>query len=189
MDNQAVAMSSPLTMTELITELRSFTQKFNAALFQAGFNCLELHRMQNTWRQCIVWVVLDRLPNANTLARPWSRWSIMHVLPVPKEFVATQMGGNQYEFLQTQQQLEREQLDRGYLGVITIAICGRCDRLSKVMHNVTCIGFGPYSQAALKIEDNWEDTFKDTVERMCGRDPSQRVANLPESEREDGSAI
>ena len=187
-DQQAQASNAELTMSELLVELRAFTAKFNAALFQAGFNCLELHRLSQTWRQCIVWVNLGRLPDAGAIEKPWARWSVANVLPVPTEFMAGQIGGNKYEFLETKRAQEREQLAKGYLGVITLIISGSADGLNRVLHNVTCIGFGTYSQSALKIEDNWEDTFKDTVERMCGRDPALRESNLPERMRGRGSA-
>ena len=164
-----------LTPSQVITELRAFTQKFNAALFQAGFNALRLHELAHTWKQCIVFVSLRRLPNLPEDAKPWSRYSVDFIMLMPTELVAARFDPNQkYGFVDMKKKYEDEQVEKGFLGGITILISARCPPLDTVFHNMTCIGFGSYSKDAIKIEQRWEETFMDTVERMCGRIPADR---------------
>lgn len=166
--------ATPVTPNDILHDLRAFTAKFTPAIFQAAFNALELARLGKTWQQCVVWVLLVRAEGLPADARAWQRWHVQSVLPVPTEYVSAKMGGDRYEFARKKLDLEQEQLDKGNTGAITVLISGGCNKLGLFLHNVTCIGFGPHSQGALKIEEKWEDTFKDTVERMCGRDPAAR---------------
>lgn len=164
-----------LTPSQVITELRAFTQKFNAALFQAGFNALRLHELAHTWEQCIVFVSLRRLPNLPEDAKPWSRYSVEFIMLMPIELVAARFDAdNKYGFVETKKKYDDEQLEKGFLGGITILISGRCPPLNTVIHNMTCIGFGSHSKDAIKIEGQWQETFMDTVEKMCGRNPANR---------------
>lgn len=163
-----------VTPSDILADLRGFTAKFTPAIFQAAFNALELARLGKTWQQCIVWVVLDRVRDLTADSKSWQRWHVVHVQPVPTEFASWKLGGDKYEFPKKKRDLEREQLAKGNTGAITVLISGGYDKLNLLLHNVTCIGFGLHSKGALKIEENWEDTFKDTVERMCGRDPAAR---------------
>ena len=168
-----------ITPSQVISELRAFTQKFNAVLFQAGFNALRLHEREHadSWTRCIVFVHLKRLSNLPQDSRPWSRYSVNFITPVPTEFAAERFDkDNKNGFLEMKKHYENEQVQKGFLGGITIVISGACPPLDTVYHNMTCIGFGSYSKDALKIEPNWQETFTDTVERMCGRTPATREA-------------
>lgn len=166
-----------LTPTQVIAELRAFTQKFNAALFQAGYNALRLHERQHTWKQCVVFAQLKRLPNLPVDSKPWARYCVDFISPFPTEFVAERFDkDNKYGFVEMKKTYENEQVEKGFTGGITIVISGSCPPLGTAFHNVTCIGFGSHSKEALKIEQNWQETFMDTVERMCGRAPANRQA-------------
>ncbi|GJE85376.1 zinc finger MYND domain-containing protein [Phanerochaete sordida] len=171
------------TPTEILSDLRAFTAKFTPAIFQAAFNALELARLGKTWQQCVVWVLLERVPGPSADTKPWQRWHVLNVLPAPTEFVSAKMGGDRYEFPKKKRDLEREQLEKGNTGAITVIVSGGYQKINLLLHNVTCIGFGPHSQGALKIEENWDNTFKETVERMCGRDPAARSQQAGPSQR------
>lgn len=164
-----------LTPSEVTVELRAFTQKFNAALFQVGYNALRLHKLQNTWKDLIVYVQLTRLENLPPDSKPWARYIVDFVSPLPAQYMAERWDSDgKYGFLETKAAQEQEQVSRGYLGAITIIISATVPAMDVLMHNVTCIGFGAHSKAALQIEEDWQQTFMDAVERMCGRTPSAR---------------
>ncbi|KAJ3551936.1 hypothetical protein NM688_g4424 [Phlebia brevispora] len=72
------------------------------------------------------------------------------------------------KFLEMRADQERQHLESGFLGTITVCIGAKCPG-GPVLHNISCMGFGDYSKDALKIEDEWKETFEKTVEKMCGR--------------------
>jgi hypothetical protein len=159
--------------TQLLAELRSFTQKFNPVLFQAGLNMLHLGRaIPEAWRELVLMVILDRLPNIQEDSRPWSRFSVRNIMPIPMEYVIQRVAGGDGRALQCKQVEEHAAL--GYTGTITAIICAECESSDPpmLMHNATFYGFGPHSFAAVEISDSWQEQFIANVERMCGRTPS-----------------
>lgn len=42
------------------------------------------------------------------------------------------------------------------------------------MHNTTFIGVGPWSLEKMEVREDWEVTFKETVERKSGRVPGSK---------------
>ncbi|KAF7799646.1 hypothetical protein EIP86_010886 [Pleurotus ostreatoroseus] len=186
--------SSPRILpSELHAELRSFTKKFNPAIFQAAFNCLHLATHPLTAKDLVVLVMLDRLPASERPpnAKPWSRFKLKFVGPVPATFIAEKVGQGE-KFLEMREEQERQHLASGYLGTITVCINAACTG-GPVIHNVTCMGFGDYSKQALKIEDNWQATFDKTIEKMCGRPTEEDVesseTNAESTETSETSAL
>ena len=168
--------------SELYSEIRAFTKKFNPALFQAGFNCLRLAHAPTISdaaahaRKYVVLVILTRLPSSSLSSdsRPWSRFTLEFIGDVPATFVAQRLGGTKAEgrrFLEMKAEQEKQHIASGNAGTITTLISAACES-GPVLHNVASIGFGAHSQEALQIEDNWEETLRVTIERMCGRLPA-----------------
>lgn len=120
----------------------------------------------------VVLVLLNRLPSSSLPrdSRPWSRFSVHFINPVPVSFVGDQLDGaiEGGRFLQMKVAQEREHLAAGSIGTLTIVISATSVD-GPVVHNVSCIGFGEHSKHALKIEDHWKETFEQTVEKLCGR--------------------
>jgi hypothetical protein len=159
--------------SDLMTELRSFTQKFNPALFQAAFNCLNLHKDYNNsrWKDYVVLVDLDRISNPEPDSRPWSRFKVSFAGPLPAEYVSQTMGASTQDFDRVKKTQEEQHRGAGHIGTITIILHAKCTTTNppRSINNVTFIGFGTHSRAALDIKPGWLDDFKSTVEKMSGR--------------------
>lgn len=166
--------SQPLP-SEILAELRSFTQKFNPVLFQAGINALRLPRFPTVWKDLVLMVMLQRLPDVEPQSRPWSRYRVDMVTPLPVEYVIEEMGGGENQFRQRKREQEKQHQEAGHLGTITAIICASCKSTNppRLMHNVTFYGFGTHSFEAVDVGDDWLEVFKENVEKMCGRRTSE----------------
>ncbi|GJE85349.1 hypothetical protein PsYK624_014280 [Phanerochaete sordida] len=74
-------------------------------------------------------------------------------------------------FVLSKQASARDLFARGdKVGVIAFAIRAPCMGLDVPwLFANSNIGYEADTEGTLKIEDAWEETFRDTVERMCGR--------------------
>ncbi|KAI0090082.1 hypothetical protein BDY19DRAFT_938332 [Irpex rosettiformis] len=181
--DRTVKDHNPLTHplpSELIAELRSFTQKFNPVIFQAGINIMHMgrHLWQDVWRELVLMIFLSRLPDIQENSRPWARFKVDHVLPVPTDYVMNYTGGDD-SFVQLRREREEENLANGYTGTITAMICTGCDSSDppKMLHNVTFYGFGPHSFVAVELTPEWQKSFTENVEKMCGRPATELEAS------------
>ena len=172
--DKTVTNHNPLTRplpSELIAELRSFTQKFNPVIFQAGINIMHMGRtMHEPWRELILMITLTRLPNLQPSSRPWARFKVDHALPVPIDYVVNHIGRDE-NFLRLRQERQDQNLANGFTGTITAMICTSCDHVDtpSMLHNVTFYGFGPHSFQAVELTTDWQKRFAENVEKMCGR--------------------
>lgn len=118
-----------------------------------------------------MFVMLVRLPNVEPESRPWSRYSVDMITPMPVDYVLEEMGGGDYQFRQRRREQEQQHRDAGHHGTITTIICAGCESTNppRLLHNVTFYGFGPHSLEAVDIGLDWEETFKASVEKMSGR--------------------
>ncbi|PSS37494.1 hypothetical protein PHLCEN_2v701 [Hermanssonia centrifuga] len=162
--------SVPPLPTEIVSELRAFTRKFNPALFQAGFNCLHLATHPTTYKDLVVWVNLERIPNPSPNSRTWSRFRVNFVGPLPVQHLLQKFKNP--SFLEVKAEQERHHKAAGNIGTITIVLSAACPGIETVMNNVTYIGFGTHSAAALDLSDDWQEKFAETVEKLCGRSSS-----------------
>lgn len=169
----SAASSAPRSIlpSELHGELRSFTKKFNPALFQAAFNCLHLATHPATAEDSVVWVMLNRVPASALVpgasTKAWARFRVKYIGPVPTSFITGHLGQGE-TFLEMKAEQQRQHIASGFVGTITICISTVCPG-GPMLHNVSSMGFGDYSKDALKIEDTWKETFEQTIEKMCGR--------------------
>lgn len=156
--------------SELISELRSFTQKFNPVIFQAGINALKLHENPMWYKDLVLVILLDRLPSVPA-SRPWSRYTVNMISPLPLQYMQEKMcpGDPGLEELRLEQ--DRHNRETGNLGSITTFISTYCTSTTppRMLHNVTSYGFGNHSFAAVEISDDWDKKFMENVEKMCGR--------------------
>ncbi|KAI0338046.1 hypothetical protein BDW22DRAFT_1487963 [Trametopsis cervina] len=161
--------------SEIVAELRSFTQKFNPALFQASINCLKLAQAgvhSNIWKEVVVMVMLNRLTDVKPDSRAWSRYTVELVVPLPIGYVVDKLAGGDHSLVQRMQEQEAHHRENGSAGSITTVMCTMCESTgqSRMIHNVTFYGFGQHSFSAVEIsEDRWVDQLKETVEKMSGR--------------------
>lgn len=175
--DKTVTRHDPLTRplaSELVAELRSFTQKFNAVLFQAGINVLHLGRaIPNLWREIAVMVVLNRLevPVLTEDTRPWARFDVDTISPLPIDYVVQKFAGGDTSFVQRKKEQEDQHIEAGYTGTITVIMCTMCDTTDPptMLHNLTTYGFGPHSFEAVEISSDWQEQFKMSVAKICGR--------------------
>ena len=163
-------LRSPLP-SEILSELRAFTQKFGPALFQASINALDLVRDPVKWRAHVVLVVLQRFSDFAPGSRPWTRYVVHTVVAAPVRYVVDEMGGAEHEFVQRKREQEVVHQAAGQLGTITVLVCASCVSTEppRLMHNVAFYGFGLHSLDAVDVSDDWLQTFKANVEEMCGR--------------------
>jgi len=160
------------TPTEFMEEVRAFTKHFTPALFQAGFNCLRVGAPgPPAWKFLIVWVNLDRIENPSVDSRPWSRFTVNTVLPVPTEVFDEKMNIGNMRLADQKRRQEEEHRIAGHLGTLTFVLSAKCPGTSPpfVINNVSCVAFGAHSKDSVKIEPTWDKTFMRAVERMCGR--------------------
>lgn len=69
---------------------------------------------------------------------------------------------------------ESQYVNNGYAGCITISLSCRSWRSERIVHNTTFIGVGPWSLEKMEVREDWEVTFKETVERKSGRVPGSK---------------
>ncbi|KAI0765769.1 hypothetical protein BC629DRAFT_908860 [Irpex lacteus] len=163
--------------SELIAELRSFTQKFNPAIFQAGINVMYMARaLQNPWRELVMMIILTRLPAIDESSRPWARFKVAHAMPLPIDSVLEYTDGDP-SFLQRKREQENQHRADGYTGTITAIISTHCETSEppRMLHNVTFYGFGDHSFDAVAISSDWQERFAESVEKMCGRPVTRTV--------------
>ncbi|KAL6306424.1 hypothetical protein BKA93DRAFT_824253 [Sparassis latifolia] len=164
--------SAVLLPSELTDEMRSFMNKFGPALFQAGFNCMDIANHPMGWTQVVCYVILERFSSISPTSRPWSRFRVLEAEPFPLVALHLQWNPEQVkDFIERKQAQERHHQESGFLGSITIVLsCRHMDSDPPlVVHNTSFHGFGSHSKAELEISDDWRDKLKETVERMCGR--------------------
>lgn len=178
LDNVARSSGSTavLTPTQVMTELRSFTQKFNPLLFQTAYNCLRIRETPQAWLNYVAFVQLKRLPHVNRSSKPWQRYMVEWVSPLPVDFIVEQMDGGSSRLTETKAAQERHHQQAGHLGTLTMIISGACTTVVPplTINNVTYFGFGSHSDSALEVTDRWQESFMETIERMCGRTPPER---------------
>lgn len=63
----------------------------------------------------------------------------------------------------------------GYMGCITVSLSCRAYGSDRIVHNTTFIGIGPWTFEKLEVRDDYEDRFKEAIERKCGRIPESKV--------------
>lgn len=165
------SLTNPLP-SEMLSELRSFTQKFNAPLFQAAINCLQLAtRYSDVWKETVMTVILERLPNVQAHSRPWARYTVGFAAPLPVEYVLQKWTYGDRTLVQRMREVEQHHQEAGNLGTITVMLCAECNSTSQpqMLHNVTFFGFGKHSFEAVDIGDDWREKLTDNIEKMCGR--------------------
>ncbi|KAI0686035.1 hypothetical protein BC835DRAFT_477109 [Cytidiella melzeri] len=164
--------------SEIVSELRSFTQKFNAAIFQAGISYLHIRSdSPDLWRETVLMVVLRRLPDTQEHSRPWSRYAVDVIMPVEMQHVVEKIAGGDRSILQRKTEQENQHRARGCTGTITAMIATPCEATEppRLIHNVTFYGFGPHSFSMVEVSEDWQEEFKENVEKMCGRTASTSI--------------
>lgn len=162
--------SSVVLPTQIYADLRAFKIKFMAAIFQMTFNALNLRAAPDAWQASIVVMTLKRVRDPRPPAKSWQRYTIDAIEVMPRRRWAT-LTGEGLSYHLTQQAYERDLFLRGdKVGVIAYALRTACTGLNVPwLHVNSTVGYEADSEETLKIEDTWEKTFRDTVERMCGR--------------------
>lgn len=170
--NGAKGASSVITPTQIYSEIRAFNNRFSPAVFQASFNLLRLHEVPGAWRTSVVVVTLKRVSGLHPQSKPWMRHAIDTIEAVtPDEWACT--SGEGQRFLISKSSSEREFFKRrDKVSVITYITRAPCTGLNiNYLHITSTMGYEAESEKTLEMEDNWEQTFKDKVERMCSRTP------------------
>lgn len=165
--------------SQLKEELHAFCAKFNPALFQAGYNAVDIVEHSMAWQQIVLGVFLERISDCSPTSRLWSRFRVTSAEPIPVLALQLMFGVEEMEpFLRQKEQQERRDQENGHLGTISILMICSCDHVSPplVLHNAAWVAFGAHSRAALDIADNWRETLITTVDRLCGRIPVESTS-------------
>ncbi|GJE85351.1 zinc finger MYND domain-containing protein [Phanerochaete sordida] len=179
--------SAVVLPTQIYADMRAFKIKFMAAIFQMTFNALNLRAKPDAWQANIVVTTLKRVRDPRPPAKSWQRYTIHAIEVMTRQRWATLTGeGMNYHL--TQQAYERDLFLRGdKVGVIAYALRTPCMGLSVPwLHVNSTVGYEADSEETLNIEDAWEKTFRDTVERMCGR-MAPLAITCPDEEQPAGS--
>lgn len=161
--------------TEVLAEVRSFTQQFRPALYQAGYNCLDIFHDPDAYQNAVVSVEIIRLPDHILLrnSKPWTRWTIVDIRSVTMEEIkrsceTPEEYAGVAEFKSQQERLQRQ--TNGAAGTITLMIRGRVEETNFELRNMAYCGYGQGAQEDLEIVPNWKEKVISMVAKKCGRD-------------------
>lgn len=159
-----------VTRDVVLDELDGFAHEFSEEILQAAFNCLNIRKTPNAWRNNVVYIVLQRVAKFPFTSGEWQRYQVKAFDSLRMELAAKRLPPDMKpQFLQDKRTQEKKLLAQGKKACLTIVLCARCPPLEDLMFYTST---RPFLQSTFSVDRNWYRSFVDVVEQESGREIS-----------------
>ncbi|KAI0783782.1 hypothetical protein C8Q75DRAFT_810579 [Abortiporus biennis] len=161
-------LDKPLS-SQVSVEVGDFLKRFRPLICQAGYRCLQIKSgSPDAWKTHVFVLNVERVSMAKALTvKPWARYRIVGGKSVEKKKLLEEHGAQLKGTFDQGEVYHQENVRVGCIGTITTFI--ECESAGPVMRCVSWGGYGEDAWDDVKPGEDWMDTLRTAVDRLCGR--------------------